>query len=66
MNARDKNDYRIEALSSTFSDHADKFDEDTKRHAEKFPDHYLTNNGFNLSRALAVMCCEIERLKHLL
>lgn len=63
-------DYRIEALGTTFSDHAEISDNHTKQMIEQFktnfpeaevPSHF--NNQFNLCRALSVMACEIERLK---
>ena len=66
----DKNDYRIETLSATFSKHAEKADENhqesIKNHNEAFPESDLPEwmeDPFNLSRALSVMAEEIARLK---
>lgn len=61
-----EHDYTIEALISKFAEDATKYDEWLK---EDKLNHPLDNNDkdlekFNISRALAVICCEIERLKH--
>lgn len=66
----DKNDYRIETLSETFSKHAHQADvnhqESIKKYTESFPESDLPkwmDDPFNLSRALSVMAAEIDRLK---
>jgi len=66
----DKNDYRIEKLSETFSKHADIAEADNqssiKNYRESFPRSDIPEwmeNPFNISRALSVMAAEIESLK---
>ncbi len=65
-------DYTLAGLSATFSQHADMAEEHRKfaieKYKENFPDqevppHLL--NDFNISRALCVICCELERLKQI-
>lgn len=69
----DSNDYRIQSLGITFSKHADQAEIDAiemiKRFTENFPQTELPEhfrNCFNIARALSVMACEIERIKHFL
>ncbi len=64
------NDYRIEALISLFSKHADLSDEQHKEHVkqykENFPNQKLPKHmqkTFNLPRALSAMAYEIVKLK---
>ncbi len=65
-----KYDYRIQALASELSKHADQFDAKVEAHEkdwkERCPDRPapVPCNSFNLCRALSVMALEIERLMH--
>lgn len=66
----DKNSYLIEDLPAIFGKHADEADwnhqQSIKNHREAFPDSELPewmSYEFNISRALAVMAAEIDRLK---
>ena len=66
------NDYRIESLGSTFARHADELDNqlkiDIEKYKENYPDSELPvhfQNPFSIARALSVMACEIEKLKHI-
>lgn len=66
----EKNDYRIETLSRTFLNHAEKaerkHEESVMNHRDAFPDSEIPewmDDPFNLSRALSVMAAEIARLK---
>ena len=68
----DTNDYRIENLGHTFGKHAEMADQlhedDVARYLANYPDSPMPEhfkNSFNISRALSVMACEIEKLKHL-
>jgi hypothetical protein len=63
-------DYSIESLSEVFSDHAEKFDRDSKRNIEeykiKYPDQDLPEHmkeNFNLAQALSLICKEIIIIK---
>jgi hypothetical protein len=58
-------DYTIEALSLTFSKHADKADLQFQEDKNKYDWAKEPGAGFNVARALSVMCCEIERLKQI-
>ena len=65
-----EHDYRIEALSATFAQHADLADQHqkfvNKMYAEQNPDQELPEhmgNPFNAARAFSVMAAEIEKLK---
>lgn len=68
-----KYNYSIEDLTKQFSTHAEDFiiqNEKMKKMREgNFPDSDLPeflNDPFNLSKALSVMCAEIERLKQII
>ena len=66
-------DYSLENLISIFKKHANQSDKNQQEiiryYKENFPDselpEYMKDN-FNISYALSVMCCEIEKLKTLL
>ncbi len=71
MKITDNNDYRISTLSSTFGNHADIEDKQNEemllRYQEEYPDSPIPEHmiyPFNLFKALCVMACEIERIKH--
>lgn len=62
-------DYLIENLSSVFSQHAEIYEKNQKQMIELYkqnnpdqelPDHF--KDTFNLSKALSVMCDEIQKL----
>ncbi len=62
--------YTLEWLSKNFSEHAKFFDEQCKKELEdykkNYPDSELPEHlkeGFNLPRALAVICFEIQIMK---
>jgi len=64
-------DYRIETLGRAFASHAEIwnkiYQENIKESKEAYPDKKLQENlidDFNISRALSVMCLEIEQLKN--
>lgn len=52
-------DYTVEGLAKEFCIHAEKVE-------KKWEKDNSNCDEFNLSRALSVMCAEIEKLKHLL
>jgi hypothetical protein len=66
-------DYRLESLASIFAKQADDSDLCNEAYKERqlllYPDVPLPKYmeyPFNIARALSVMACEIERLKHLI
>lgn len=63
------NKYTLEELTKTFADHCEVYETQSKKHAEKMLEEdpsWEAPEGFNLAKALSVICWEIERLKSLL
>ncbi|CAB4132265.1 hypothetical protein UFOVP256_8 [uncultured Caudovirales phage] len=65
-------DYTLAGLSATFSNHADMAEQHMKfaveEYKKQFPDQEVpsgVSEQFNISRALCVICCELERLKQI-
>lgn len=61
-----EHDYTIEGLYLKFCNDAEEYDKWVKEDKVNHPPDPESPEieKFNISRALSVMCCEIERLKH--
>lgn len=56
-------EYSTSNLIETFTRHATEFEESQKELKIKYPDLDIPDQHFNISRALACICEEIEEIK---
>lgn len=56
--------YDLLDLIEILQDHSIQIDQKIEENKEKFPDAEWTKDQFNISKALFIMCCEIQDLKN--